>query len=558
MKRKGRAPRRQAVEEHRSVPAAGAVRFARVPQKLFLVLLATVSYAQLTHERIANGEKTPGEWLTYSGNYQGHRYSPLTAIHTANVAQIRPIWMYQVNRLDKFETSPLVIGSTMYLTEPPSNVTALDLRTGRPIWQYRRGIPEGLPICCGWVNRGPAAMGDLIYVGTLDAHLVALDARTGNVVWDTEVATARAGYSITVAPLAYKDKVVIGVAGGEFGVRGLLDAYDAKTGKRAWRFWTTPATGEPGVETWQGESWKHGSATTWTTGSYDPVTNTVFWGTGNPGPDWNGDDREGDNLYSDCLVALDGDTGKLKWYFQFTPHDVHDWDATQVPVLVDRPWRGANRKLVLFANRNAFFYLLDREKGTFLAGKPFAKQTWASGLDPKGRPIRLPDTFPSEKGTRVWPSVAGATNYFSPSYSPQTGLLYVATREENAIFYTKRMEHQEGRWFLGGRWTLDPREQPWGAIRALDPETLDRKWEYRLHTPPWAGVLSTAGGLVFGGSEEGHFYALDARTGKLLWRFLTGGKVLSSPIAFMAGGKQYIAVAAGHDLIVFGLEAVMP
>ncbi len=328
--------------------------------KLLLMAAVLPLAGQVTYQRILEAGKEPGNWLTYSGNYSAHRFSPLDAINTRNVAGLKSLWVYQVNSLQKFETTPLVVDGVMYISEPPSHVTALDTRTGRPLWKYRRMLPDDVRVCCGQVNRGVAALGDLVFVGTVDAHLVALHARTGAVHWDVAVANYKAGYSITVAPLAVKDKILVGVAGGEYGVRGFLDAYDARTGKRAWRFWTVPAEGERGHETWDGDSWKTGSATTWVTGAYDPETNLVYWGTGNPGPDWNGDVRGGDNLYSDCLLALDADTGSLKWHFQFTPHDIHDWDATEVPVLIDGEWRGRPRKLVLFPNRNAFYYVLDR------------------------------------------------------------------------------------------------------------------------------------------------------------------------------------------------------
>lgn len=522
--------------------------------KILLTLVLTMQLAsQSFYDRIVNAGKEPAQWLTYSGNYWAHRFSSLKQIDRENVNRLKPVWVYQIDRRDKFETIPLVIDGVMYISEPPSNVTALDVRTGRPLWTYRRAISEAGPACCGTVNRGVAVLDNLVYVGTMDAHLVALDAKTGNVVWDVEVSTAKSGHSITAAPLVIKDKVIVGIAGGEFGVRGFLDAYDAKSGKRVWRFWTVPVRGEPGIETWAGDSWKHGAATTWLTGSYDPDSNTVFWGTGNPGPDWHGDRRHGDNLYSDCLLALDADSGKLKWYFQFTPHDVHDWDSTQVPVLVDRPFRGKMRKLVLFANRNGFYYVLDRETGQFLAGKAFAKQTWAERLDERGRPIVLPGKAPTKEGVLLYPSVPGATNYFSPSYSPQTGLFYVAAREEASIYYTRDQEFEEGKWFLGGRWIFDPKEERYGAIRALEPETGNLRWEFKLFSPPWAGLLSTAGGLVFGGTDEGNFLALNAETGKLLWQFPTGGKILASPVSYLSEGKQQIAIAAGHAIFVFGL-----
>ena len=531
-------------------------------KRVLLVLILFTSHgalaqsgSQVPFERIAQSDKEPGNWLTYSGNTKGHRYSSLRQITRENVAELKPLWVYQIDRRDKFETSPIVVDGVMYITEPPSHVTALDTRTGRSLWAYRRGISDTGPVCCGTVNRGVAVLDDLVFVGTIDAHLVALDSKTGNVVWDIEVASSKAGYSITAAPLAVKDKVIIGVAGGEFGVRGLLDAYDAKTGKRAWRFWTVPVRGEQGVETWAGETWKNGSGTTWVTGSYDPETNTILWGTGNPGPDWHGEKRQGDNLYSDCLLALDADSGKLKWHFQFTPHDVHDWDSTQVPVVVDRVFQGKARKQILFANRNGFYHALDGETGKFLAGKSFAQQTWAKALDERGRPIPLPNTAPSEQGTLVYPSVPGATNYFSPSYSPQTDLFYVAAREEGSIYYTRDQEFKSGKWFLGGRWIFNPKEERYGAIRALEPDTGNVRWEFKLHSPPWAGLLSTAGNLVFGGTDEGYFLSLDAESGKLLWRFPTGGKILANPVTYMSDGKQHIAIAAGHDIFVFGLES---
>ncbi|MFN7920154.1 MAG: PQQ-dependent dehydrogenase, methanol/ethanol family [Bryobacteraceae bacterium] len=511
--------------------------------------------AQVTYDRILNAAKEPGNWLTYSGNYSGHRYSPLDQINDSNVARLKPAWVYQVNSLQKFEGTPIVVDGVMYLAEAPSNVTAIDTKTGRPLWKYRRTLPDDMRVCCGQVNRGVAVMGDLVYFGTLDAHLIALNAKTGSVVWDTVVAKYQGGYSITVAPLAVKDKIVIGVAGGEYGVRGLLDAYDAKTGKRAWRFYTIPFPGEPGNETWAGDSWKSGSGGTWVTGAYDPDTNLIYWGTGNPGPDWNGVARKGDNLYTDCLIALDADTGTLKWHFQFTPHDVHDWDATEVPVLVDGVVRGEKRKLVVFPNRNAFYYVLDRTSGQFLLGKAYAKQTWAKGLDDAGKPIRIPGTFPTVEGVKVWPSVAGANNWYSPSYSPKTGYLYVGVREAGSIYYFGKADFKEGDRFDGGGFRNIPGEDEWGAVRAYDPASGQMAWEYKLFSPPYAGLMSTAGNLVFGATNEGHFYALQAKTGKLLWKFLCGGNLIrSNPMSFMTEGKQYVAMAMGNALFVFSLE----
>jgi alcohol dehydrogenase (cytochrome c) len=403
------------------------------------------------------------------------------------------------------------------------------------------------------VNRGVALLDQSAYVGTLDAHLVALDARTGVVRWDALVADNALGYAITSAPLAFDGKIVIGVSGGEAGIRGFLDAYDARTGDRLWRSHTIPGPGEPGHETWGKESWKTGGGPTWLTGSYDPDLKLLYWGVGNPGPDWNGDVRPGDNLYTCSLLAIEPATGRRRWHFQFTPHDVHDWDANQIPVLLDSDIKGRRRKLVAVANRNAFYYLLDRETGEFLLGTPYAKQTWARGLDEKGRPIVIPGTEPSEKGTLVYPSLQGATNWFSPSYSPRTRLFYVAVREMGAYYFKGEAGYEPGKPFMAGGEQALTGDKAYGAIRALEAETGRLRWEFRLHSPPWAGVLSTAGGLVFGGTTEGQVYALDAATGAARWRFQTGGAVVSNPIAFTIDGAPRIAIASGYAIFVFGL-----
>ncbi len=513
-------------------------------KSLLLILLGT-----------SVGAQTGANWATFSGNTLGHRHSPLAQLNRKNAASIRPLWAYQIDKTDKFEASPVVVDGIMYISEPPSDATALEARTGRPLWKYRRVLPGDLRVCCGQVNRGVAVHEGRVYLGTLDAHLVALDAPTGNVLWDVEVAPYRTGYSVTAAPLVVKDKVIVGISGGEFGVRGFLDAYDARTGKRAWRFWTVPAAGEKGMETWAGESYRHGSAGTWVTGSYDPELNLIYWGTGNPGPDWNGESRAGDNLYSDSVIALEADTGRLKWHFQFTPHDIHDWDSTQVPVLADLPWQGKARKLLLFANRNAFYYVLDRATGEYLLGRQYVRQTWAKPeLDPRGRPVRLPNTEPSEQGTVVYPNSPGATNFQAPSFSPLTKLLYVNTRDEGGVFYTRRDEYKEGSWFLAGRFISKPGEEARGAVKALEPATGAVKWEFPMFAPSWSGVLSTAGGLVFAGAHEGDFFALDDATGKLLWRFPTGGRIFANPVSYLAEGKQQVAIAAGHAIFAFGLE----
>ncbi|MCS7024132.1 MAG: PQQ-dependent dehydrogenase, methanol/ethanol family [Bryobacteraceae bacterium] len=496
--------------------------------------------------------KEPGSWLTYSGNYQGHRFSPLQEITTANVHQLRVRWAYQFP-LARTEVSPIVADGVMYITAP-NQAAALDLRTGRPLWKWERPVPADYQsIGFSRVNRGPAILDDKLFVATLDCYLVALDLATGQQRWAVRVADYKPGYSMTLAPLAVKDKVIVGLSGGEAGIRGFIDAYYAASGKRAWRFYTIPGPGEKGNETWSGDSWKTGGGSTWVTGSYDPSLNLLYWGVGNPGPDWNGDKRLGDNLYTCSFVALDADTGKLRWYFQFTPHDTHDWDATHVPVLIDAEIRGRMRKLVVNPNRNAFYYVLDRETGEFLAGRPYAKQTWAKGLDDRGRPILVPGMDPSEEGTLVWPSLNGATVWFSPSYSPQTKLVYVSTREVGAIYYKREAEYKPGTFFAGGGERRISAKEQWGALRALEATTGKLVWEFRLASPPWAGVLSTAGGLVFSGTNEGNIFALDAQTGKPLWDFQAGGQVSSNPISFEIDGHQHIALAAERVLFVFGL-----
>ncbi|MSV36287.1 MAG: PQQ-dependent dehydrogenase, methanol/ethanol family [Bryobacterales bacterium] len=524
--------------------------------KRALCLLAAILplAAQVSYDRLRQAESEPGNWLTYSGNYSSHRYSGLSRITAANVARLRPAWVYQIRSTDRVETSPLVVDGIMYLSEPGGSVTALDTLTGRPLWKYVRTLPKTVRGCCGPMNRGVAILGDMIYVSTYDAHVVALDMKSGIVRWDTEVADPKLGHSMTAAPLALKDKIVVGMAGGEYGVRGFIDAYDAKSGKRAWRFWTVPAAGEPGSETWAGDTAKTGAAATWVTGSYDPERNTVFWGTGNPGPDWNGDTRIGDNLYSDCLVALDGDTGKLTWYFQFTPHDVHDWDATEVPVLVDAVVRGEKRKVVLFGNRNAFYYVLDRTSGKFLAGRQFAKQSWARGLDDSGRPIMLPNSSPTTEGQKVYPDLGGGTNWFSPSFSPLANLFFVAARDSGGIYLKGNAEYKPGAQFNGGGQSPIEGEDPIGVIRALKPDTGELQWEFKLHSAAGAGLLSTAGNVVFTGTNEGDFLALDAPTGRLLWHFQTGAVIKANPVSYLSGGKQQVAIAAGNSIFAFTLD----
>ena len=337
-------------------------------------------------------------------------------------------WIYQASSLEKFEATSLVVDGILYTVQAPNDIIALDAATGRTFWTYNYNpSPKARP-CCGHVNRGLAILGNTLFMGTIDAHLVAVDAKNGHLIWDTTVAKPQSGYALTHAPLVVKDKVIVGTAGGEFGIRGFIAAYDVHTGKEVWRFYTVPGPGEAGHETWGGDSWKTGGASVWVTGSYDPALNLTYWGVGNPGPDWNGDPRPGDNLYSNSVVALDADTGKLKWHYQFSPHDEFDHDSVQIPLLADLEWPDESgqkkmRKLMLWANRNGIFYVLDRSTGKFLLGKPFTEVNWMSGFDEKGRPIRVPGKVPTVEGTAIHPGSEGATNWYSPSYSPRTGTL---------------------------------------------------------------------------------------------------------------------------------------
>ncbi len=513
--------------------------------------------AQVTYERLLQAEQEPENWLTYSGSYSSQRYSKLKLIDRNNVGNLILKWVFQMKTTVHVETSPLIVDGIMYVTDPPNKVHAIDTRTGRTFWSHQRALPGHInrTVCCGLVNRGLAILGDKLYWGTLDAHLIALDSKTGSVLWDVEVADYRAGYAITSAPLAVKNMVITGIAGGEYGIRGFVDAYDSETGKQVWRFYTVPGPGEPGNETWEGDSWKTGGAPTWVTGSFDPGLNLIYWGTGNPGPDWDGSVREGDNLYSSAVVALDADSGKLRWHYQFTPHDVHDWDAAQIPVLVDAKFQGRDRKLMLWGNRNAFYYILDRETGKFLLGKAYARQTWSDGFTADGRPIVKPNTDPTPEGNLVYPGLIGATNWFSPSYSPKSDLFYLSVWEDyGSIYFTEESDYKPGDRYLGGVAAKVPDEPGRGVIRALDPWTGELKWEHKLQKKPITGLLSTAGGLVFGGSEEGYFYALDSDSGEDLWRINTGGQVRAGPVTYLSEGKQLVSIASGSAIFTFELQ----
>ena len=533
---------------------------------LFVVISVCALHAQVTFDRILRAEKEPQNWLTYSGSTQSQRYSLLTQITPSNVGNLKAQWAFQARSTEKFEATPLVVDGAMYLTQAPNDIVALDAATGEIKWLYSYSPSREARPCCGRVNRGVAILGNTLYMATIDAHLIAVNARTGELVWDKEVAKPEAGYAMTHAPLIIKDKVIVGTAGGEYGIRGFIAAFDAVTGNEAWRFYTIPGKGEPGNETWAADSWQHGGASVWVTGSYDPESNLTYWGIGNPGPDWNGDKRGGDNLYSDCVVALDADTGKLKWYFQFTPHDDFDYDSVQVPVMADIKWLGQPRKVMMWANRNGFFYVLDRNTGKFLQGKPFVKVTWAKGLDEAGRPMRTSGNEPTAEGTVIYPSPTGGTNWWSPSFSPRTGLFYVSAWEGVHATFTKvESEYDEGKRYVGGapqatrqgvRGPQVPKrsdEDGYGVVRAIDPQTGEKKWEFKMNDVTASGILTTASDLLFTGGREGYFQALDARTGKVLWRTNAGGDIAMGPMTYQINGKQYVVFSAGSSLFSYAL-----
>jgi alcohol dehydrogenase (cytochrome c) len=522
---------------------------------LFAAALSTgTAFAQVPYDRIAKAESEPANWLTYAGSYKSQRYTALDQINKQNVTQLRPLWVYQIRQAGIIETSPIVVDGVMYMTEPPSTVTALDVRTGRPLWSYTPKIPDDVIIIGSPpVNRGVAVLDNMVYVGTVAGHLIALDAKSGAVRWDVAVDDNHLGYYLTLAPLAIDGKIVVGVSGAEAGIRGFIDAYDAKTGKRVWRRHTIPAPGEPNANTWGGDSWKTGGGSTWLTGSYDPELRTLYWTTGNPGPDWNGDNRPGDNLYTCSLLALNPDDGSIKWHFQFTPHDTHDWDAVQNVILFDATVNGRPRKLVAQANRNGFYYVLDRTNGEFVSGMPFVKQTWADGLDAKGRPRVKPGLEPSPEGVTVFPSISGAANWYSPSYSPKTNLFYQVAREWSTIFYKGEAVYKPGFGFTAGGGRTQNGDDAWAAVRAFEATTGKLKWEFKLLSPGFSSLLSTAGGLVFGGTDEGNFFALDAETGKPLWDTQIGANIRGIPVSFAIDGKQYIAIGAGFAMFVYGL-----
>ncbi|MDC0598776.1 PQQ-dependent dehydrogenase, methanol/ethanol family [Gammaproteobacteria bacterium] len=546
-----------------------------ITPKLFILLSAALVWAnanaQISPERLLNADQEPQNWLMYSGDYDSHRHSTLDQITPENVSELKLEWIYQVRSragaAEKFEATPLVVDGVMYTVSPPNDVVALDPLTGRVFWTYSYSPSPEARVCCGRVNRGVAIHDNTLFMGAIDGHLLAIDARSGALKWDVEVGPASLGYALTLAPLVIGNKVIVGPAGGEYGIRGYIVAYDVETGEQLWRFNTVPGPGEAGFESWEDpeqEAWRTGGGSIWTTGSYDPELNLTYWGVGNPGPDWNGDSRPGDNLYTDSVVALNADTGELAWHYQFTPHDEMDYDATQIPVLVDLNWQGQDRKVMLWANRNGLFYVIDRVTGEFLLGKPFVEVNWMDGFDAAGRPNQV--LAPTEEGTFIMPNNQGATNWYSPSYSPVTGLFYIPSWMDTYSVYTKReVEYEPGRQFVGAFPTMAMPalgvrptnvrlpEEGYGAIQAFDPQSGEMVWRFEMTNVTDSGVLTTASNVLFAGGREGSFYALDARDGTMLWRQSLGGQVASGPMSYEIDGRQYIAVSAGAGLFVYSL-----
>jgi alcohol dehydrogenase (cytochrome c) len=497
------------------------------------------------------------DWPTYNGQIGGNRYSTIDQINRSSVARLAPAWVFTIPDSSRLEVTPVVVGGIMYVTTA-NECYALDAGSGRRIWHFKRPRTKGLAgDAAAGINRGVAVAGDRVFMATDHAHLVALDRFSGKLLWDATMADWRQNYGATSAPLAVGDLVISGTSGGDEGIRGFLSAFDQATGREVWRFWTVPRPGEPGAETWRGKAIDHPCAATWLTGTYDPALDIVYWPTGNPCPDYDGRERLGDNLYSDAIVALDARSGRLKWYFQFTPHDVWDWDAQQPPVLIDATWRGQPRTLLLHANRNGFFYVLDRTSGALLMAEAFVKNlTWARAIGSDGRPVLNPGQEPTRTGTKVCPAVEGATNWFSTAFSPATGLYYVQTLESCSIYTQAPDTWRAGRSYYAGSTRQPAGERGQKFLRAIQIESGAIAWELPQTGPAnsWGGVLASAGGLVFFGEDSGALMAVDATTGEPLWQFQTNATWKASPMTYVFDGRQHIAVAAGPNILAFALR----
>ena len=518
---------------------------------------ASAIKVQVSASQLLDSRNDPDNWLTYSGSFDGQRFTPLQEITRENVSRLRLHWVHQFGAFDsKIESTPLVAGGFIFMTVPPSDVVALDASSGEMRWSYKAPAPDNLPIDTAASNRGLAVLGSSLFLGRLDCVLVALNAGDGHVLWQTKVCDPSHDYTMTGAPLIADGLVVVGVSGSEYGARGFLAAYDAETGEQKWKFNTVPGPGEFGHDTWKNDAWTSGGGSTWVTGSYDPSLKLIYWGTGNPAPAFNGDVRPGDNLFTDSLVALNADTGKLAWYFQFTPHDEHDWDAAQTPIAANVTVKGVSRRVICVPNRNGFYYVLDRMTGEFLLGTPFVEENWASGLDRKGRPMVTSHADLTSSGRLTKPGSGGGINWENSAFDEKQGLVFVPATEGASIF-TKSPKPGRGNlgFYPGSSGTAGDYDQV-SVVRALDASTGRKKWEQ--FSPPgskelgYSGLLATAGQLVFGESG-GSAFALDSVTGRQLWSVSLGGNTVAAPISFREQGRQMVLVSAGHALFLFGL-----
>ncbi|HET7086596.1 MAG TPA: PQQ-dependent dehydrogenase, methanol/ethanol family [Rhizomicrobium sp.] len=508
----------------------------------------------LNYQRLLKSRAEPQNYLSYWGGYDGHHFSELKEITPANAGKLQARWAASLPGPSALESLPLVVDGIMYVSGPPGDVYALDAKTGLQLWHFHRKQDVVNPYQINPSNRGVAVLDGRVFFGTLDDNMIALDAHTGRELWEVRVADTLEGFTLTGAPLAVDGKIIMGSSGGEMGLRGFLDAYDPATGKRLWRFYTTAAPGEPGGGSWAGDSWKLGGGGTWLTGSYDPELHLLYWSIGNPAPSFNQLVRKGDNLFTDSVVALDPDTGKLKWWYQFTPNDSHDWDSEEDLVLADQMIDGKMRKLMLHSDRNGVFYVLDRTNGKFLWAKPFVKATWVKGWDKQGRPIVDHSTDATPEGTIMWPAGAG-TNFQAPSYDRENETLYLHYNDIQGFMSMGPAVFERGKLYTArGSVPPPPGPPPKSGIEALDTRTGEAKWRFPvMRATNSAGVIATRGGLVFAATAEGRFIALDAKTGHAVWSFATGGAITASPVSYAVDGKQYVAISAGNMVYAFAL-----
>jgi len=503
----------------------------------------------VTPERIINARSEPQNWLTYYGAYDGQRFSALDQINSGNVKDLRVAWMFQSGAIGlvaapatyAFEATPIVVDGVMFLTGYDGYVWALDAATGRLLWQYRHAIPLDVPLCCGNVNRGAAVAAGKVFVTSQNGHLVALDAGSGKEVWDKPFVDVRAGESATIAPLVVKSLVIVGSSGAEYGVRGHIDAFNVATGERVWRRYTIPKPGEAGSETWQDKektAWERGGGAAWITGTYDPALDLLYWGVANPGPDFDGSPRPGDNLYTNSVLALDPDDGSIKWHYQWTPHDVWDYDGINENILFDHE----GQKLLAHFDKNGHLFILERTSGKLVRVAPFARVTWGT-MDPATgrRSVKL---TPTPEGVEICPGPAGAKEWPHAAYSPATGLLYTPVLEQCGVYKTKKTEFKESMPYWGGG--VENRQiEGRGEVKAFDPATGREVWAWKARYPIVSSLLATSGDLLFAGEPTGEFDAFNARTGELLWQLQTGNGIHGSPISYSVKGKQYIAVPTG-------------